>query len=270
MKKTKIILGALFALCMASCTNKGVNADNDEALKTDTVVFKQDNKEISVNIKAEFPIKGNQLLTNSIAEYISEQLGGTYMGTLSNGDSIVNYYGTIQQDSIKRTRQEFGETNSIQYTYNCEIKKEVETKQFVTYTTYSDVFLGGAHGSHFLQGATFRKSDGRKFGFDMLRNTDSEAFHALIKEGLMDYFNQQGTEHITTDAQLKEMLMTDNDVNYLPLPVTAPYLTEQGVTFIYQSYEIACYAAGMPTFTIPYDKIKPFLTSTVLQMVNNK
>ena len=35
---------------------------------------------------------------------------------------------------------------------------------------------------------------------------------------------------------------------------------ENGVGFIYQQYEIAAYAMGMPNDTIPYERIKPFMT----------
>ena len=33
--------------------------------------------------------------------------------------------------------------------------------------------------------------------------------------------------------------------------------------FIYQPYEIAPYAVGSISFTIPYENLKPFLTETV-------
>ena len=36
--------------------------------------------------------------------------------------------------------------------------------------------------------------------------------------------------------------------------------TKQGLTFVYQQYEIAPYAAGLINFDIPYDKVLPLLT----------
>jgi hypothetical protein len=30
--------------------------------------------------------------------------------------------------------------------------------------------------------------------------------------------------------------------------------------FVYQQYEIASYAVGMPSFTVAYDKLLPYLT----------
>lgn len=37
----------------------------------------------------------------------------------------------------------------------------------------------------------------------------------------------------------------------IPFPAHEPYYTEDGACFIYQHYEIACYAAGRPMFTLP-------------------
>ena len=38
----------------------------------------------------------------------------------------------------------------------------------------------------------------------------------------------------------------------IPLPAAAPYLSPDGVVFVYGQYEIGAYAIGMPTFTVPY------------------
>ena len=39
-----------------------------------------------------------------------------------------------------------------------------------------------------------------------------------------------------------------------------PALTDEGVVFSYQPYEIACFAAGMYHFTIPYNRLMDYLT----------
>ena len=66
---------------------------------------------------------------------------------------------------------------------------------------------------------------------------------------------------------MKEFILTEDDMNYLPLPKHTPYITEEGVVFTYQPYEISFYAAGAPTFTVPLSEMKPFLTQTALKML---
>ena len=54
----------------------------------------------------------------------------------------------------------------------------------------------------------------------------------------------------------------------VPLPSWTPYPGEDGLVFVYQQYEIASYAAGMPSFVIPYDRIQPFLTEEARRILS--
>ena len=145
------------------------------------------------------------------------------------------------------------------------IEKIYETSQYVTYLFTQEDYLGGAHGSMQVLGMTFRKSDGRRFGWDMLHDEEGDAFRKIMKEGLMRYFSEQGYR-INNDEDLQGALLID-DVNSLQHPVSPPYLTSEGIRFIYQQYEVACYAAGMPTFAVPLHKVDPFLSSAAKAMV---
>ncbi|MDE6438615.1 MAG: RsiV family protein, partial [Muribaculaceae bacterium] len=46
-----------------------------------------------------------------------------------------------------------------------------------------------------------------------------------------------------------------------------PYFMKDGVVFLYQQYEIACYAAGMPACVIPYSALLPFMTPAARELV---
>ena len=61
-----------------------------------------------------------------------------------------------------------------------------------------------------------------------------------------------------TYYSLTELTSVD-DINNIPRPQFAPYLTPRGMVFTYQQYEIAAYAAGLPSFIVPYEKISSFL-----------
>lgn len=248
------------AITLAACNSTKTDG---EALATDSVKYENKTKTAEVTIKVDYPTAGNSALVNAIEEFISEDLGGTYTGALANADSMLAYYGGRQADSLNAMHG--GEQLDMAYAYDYEAKKAYETGAYVTYVTTTYAYTGGAHGMGAEAGVTIRKSDGRRFGHDMLTGTESDAFHLLVKEGLKTYFKDCG-EDVDTDEKLKEMLITDNDVNYLPLPTTAPYITDKGVTFIYQQYEIAPYAAGMPQFTLPLETIRPYLTATALKM----
>ena len=60
----------------------------------------------------------------------------------------------------------------------------------------------------------------------------------------------------------------ENELEFgLPLPITDPWITSNGVEFIYQQYEIAAYACGMPNVTLPLDALKELLTPEGRQFV---
>lgn len=255
--------------------NENANAENNEEETAQVTVeqlkFKKESKTFSVNFDIAFPKTDNAVLQNALAEFISEQLGGTYTGSLNEPQKMVEYYGNQAVSNLKKELKESGGDGSTgEYCNDFDIKKLNEGKHYVTYHVQEYISTGGAHGSTVNNDVTFRKSDGRRFGYDMMRNTSSEAFHKLLKEGVKDYFKEMNGVKTMSDEELQEQIITNDMVDYLPLPVTQPYFDEKGVSFTYQQYEIVCYAAGMPCFTIPYSKMRPYLTQTALKMIENK
>lgn len=257
----KSVILATFA-AMATVPLCGCEA-NDGSMATTPVKYEQKDKVAEVSIKADFPAE-NSVLGNVVAEYFSERLGGTYAGSMADGNAIASFYGKAKYAELSKESREIESHVPLFCVF--EMKKAFETASYVTFTTTTENYLGGAHGFGTAEGVTFRKSDGRRFGSEMLVNTDGEAFRKLIKEGLKEYFGDTGMP----DADLKKMLLVEDDVNYLPLPKTAPYLSPKGVVFTYQAFEIAPYAAGLPAFTLPFAKIKPYLTVTVQKMLDVK
>ena len=76
------------------------------------------------------------------------------------------------------------------------------------------------------------------------------------------------SQYFESDASEMENLLTMENNDFFPLPQAAPIFREDGVEFVYQQYEIACYAAGMPACVISYDLLEPFLTQAGKWLVN--
>ena len=130
-------------------------------------------------------------------------------------------------------------------------------------------------------GKTFRKHDGMEIGYQtdfdnesftssmkdntLLKDTKSPKLYALIKDGVKRYFKACGQE-MENEEDFNDFMQVE-DINRIPLPGNAPYLTETGVVFCYTQYEIAPYAAGMITFEVPFAKISPFLTEEAKAMI---
>lgn len=241
--------------------------------ETEKLNYSYEEDKIEVGIDVDYPKDGNPILCNAIREFISEEMGGTYADDLEDGQQLVDYYGNKLKKELSDAKQEDIDANNgdedyingFYRLYN--IKKAYDSEHFITYVVEGGIFLNGAHGTESHYGVTFRKSDGRRFSTDMMFNMYSAEFYDMIKNGLMDYFNEYSDAPVNTDEDLKEYILTDDDVNYLPMPRHAPYITDKGFVFTYQPYEISFYAAGMPTFTVPVSKMKPFLSQTALKML---
>ena len=275
----KHLISLIGLLAILSCGQKSnSSSDSDEQagtkqaqeLEVTPLEYSYDKNKVEVGLDIDYPT-GSALIDKAVAEYISEKLGGTYDGDLANGDSLVSYYGDEILAELKKHLKEDID-NGVEDEYingyyrKMEIKKEYETDLLVTYSYTEDIYLNGAHGMQYFYGQTFRKSDGRRFDEGMMRELYSDEMYKLRKEGLREYFNETG-DNADTDEELKEYVITDDDVNYLPMPKHTPYVTKKGMVFIYQPYEISYYAAGAPTFTIPLKKMKPFLTQTAKEML---
>ncbi len=193
-----------------------------------------------------YPTGGNASLVQNIREWINEALGGKYDGNLDDGQALLDFYA----DDIKAVADD--EYNKIV------IKKSYESSKAVTFVIQQSYYANGAaHGMEGEYGVTFRKSDGRKFTIDLI--SDKSALQPRMKAGLKRYFE------VSSDADLEASLQIDSsiyDVNNLPYPSVDPWITEDGVVFYYTEYEIACYAAGTPTFTIPISAIEDKVVAT--------
>lgn len=285
----KHLMLAVMALMLAACGSKETKSGDVEKesdpqsaadstvteadvpeLKTDTVSFHKEKGICTVGLSVDFPVEGNDSLVKAIASYIIDYIGGTPQemkkGTRQTiqalGEELFNdfiaYCGDVDEDEYHEL-----------FLYK-QVNKTLETPTFVTFTATTSNYLGGLHPQGKEEGCTFSKKNGTSFSYDMMTRLDTPAFKQLVKEGLRNYFgvNEEGQPH--SDEELTETLtMYDGSIDDLPLPDAEPYLTDQGITFIYQSYEITFYAAGRPTFTIPFSEAKPFLKPQALNLFLN-
>ena len=246
--------------------NEQEDVQKDGKLTYKQVEQSKKDKSGEYKIIVDFPTSGNPILMNAIREYISESLGisyagelennmqGSYDGDLSNGQKMIDYYFDLKYKEFKKAHDLMAEnmTGDVPtYASETEIHYLYETDKFVTYEMKKYEDMGGAHGGTFISGMTFRKSDGRRIEWDLF----TKSMQDVIKKGLKKYFE------VNTDEELENSLSLENTY-LLPLPATPPVFTKEGVLFTYQQYEIAAYAAGLPSFIVPYDEAKSLMNTT--------
>lgn len=254
-----ILALAALGLCLA-CGGNPNGLPMAEVLKTDSIGCEINDSHGSVHVSADFaqvPI---------IAEWMSEQLNGTYEGDYLDGDAMMKFYANELKQSLLDEQEEdiddeYYEAHASELTSEIHFKKECETEKFVTYTATTYFYAGGAHGSTLSDGQTFRKQDGRRIGSDIFQNLYSDELQGMMKDGLRAYFE------VETDEQLQECFLNPDHIYLVPFPQQPPIFVADGIRFVYQQYEIAAYAYGLPTFTLPYDRVRPLLNVTGLRLL---
>ena len=234
-------------------------------------------------LNVEFPVanKKKAPLVTSINEWISEQLGGTYAAglegdyakLLSDTTAVMNhYFASIEKYNATNWHDimdnfEGPERPELELYDSIAITKKQEGEQWVTMQYVNSVYLGGAHGSHLIFGQTFRKSDGRRIGWEIIRKSDDpeDNIQSLMRKGLVEYFGVDDPDFKEDD--LGEVLQGEANAYYIPMPQCPPLFTKEGVMFLYNQYEIAAYAVCLPSFVISYKDLMPYLTETAKRMI---
>ncbi len=202
--------------------------------------FSQDS--INCTLQAEVP---EPALSQAVGEWMNEQLGGSYTGDVSDMQAIVDFYGKALCDTLRQD-QPYSLTGEMEF--DAVMEKTYETPLYVTYSLSTYLDLGGAHPASSDRGSTFLKSDGKKLSWDIIRPDAKQSFNDILVEMLSDYCDWDENTDVA-------------------LPVTPPYFVDNGVVVIYQQYEIGPYAIGMPTDTIPYDRISPLMEEWAQKLI---
>lgn len=105
---------------------------------------------------------------------------------------------------------------------------------YVSYQVLDYIYTGGAHGSTIAGVGTLERATGRELTLDdVCREEERPALLRRLRELVVQAVG--GEENL-----LGEPTITENF-----------YLDARGWNFVYQQYEVACYATGIVTVTVP-------------------
>lgn len=259
----------LMMLAIAGCRGgKTTNGDGQsdslgmgDSLAFETVEWKDSalvdpNGKATVSYVCAVPVNGAKALADSVMRWVGEQYGDSaYDGTSDLKTLMAKVGGKVIESDKKEIADllAFRGDNGgypTEYTTDVNVTVEYEDAEYLTMACRNYRYSGGAHGSTIMNHVTFSKQDGSRCGWNLLKDMDKKVVAEKIKAGLKDYFEVKEPD---SDKKLRELLLGVSETDYVesfPLPKSAPYLTSDGVAVLYQQYEIAPYAAGMPTCVI--------------------
>lgn len=263
----KKIFNICLLLVLAAC-------QKNNTLETKRFSLQEENEKVSISVAMDYPQKGEGIALPEIRQQVVEFLLPEYKGNLDNADAILKQFAQAENKDLQ---PEEDLEYSFKATYSGSVDLIAQNPKFVTFVYDSYVFTGGAHGMSFWQAKTISKSNGKLINGNILNDKANTAeFKPLLKQGLNAYFTAQKGAVYQCDfqeADLKDEVFGEYNVNNLPLPLSKPFLTDNGVGFAYLPYEISWYANGRISFVLPYEIMKPYLTPEALDFVagyNNK
>ncbi len=277
MKKTLHIAFSAFVLLflMLSCNSK-----KQPSSETEIASYADSTEYLMFNLDVELPLASDKVnanirrdLVGVISSEIANLAGFETPKEVSSPDkdpgidSLVHRLGSEafaslnalakEDDDIRKASPREVDAEFIfQWECMCTLSRIVDTERYSVYLSENYEYLGGAHGG--ISGAgylTYGKTDGSRItGF--IDSSKAGEMQDILRAGIVRYFADAGQE--ITEDEVVEYLFVEDGI--IPLPSLEPYPSEDGLVFIYQQYEIAPYAMGMPQFTVSFQDLKPYLT----------
>ena len=296
----KLLIAALAALLMAACTTSTQHPSPDTRLAFDSLHVEIDSMAVALTLSVDYP-SADTMLQHFLADYVANMMlvvedgegniakpdynadlvdflqrcaqqrwselladaeGAPTYAVVDNPDAVSN---DVDAESEIPTLEELGDMGEAYLTiYNMTFRKVYEDSLYVSWQRDYDICAAGAPYVLFgTNGITVAKADATPLGHELLKDTDSDSFHQLLKEGLRQWVKNELELPADTDEDLARPLYGDShNVNALRLPEQPPYLTDEGVALTYQSEELI--ASREPVvIVLPYDQVKPFLNIIV-------
>ena len=185
--------------------------------------------------------------------------GWTYSGNISDNSQVArfatNLYFAIKKGEYGTNQEDYPSTLFA----DLNLQAMVYNKRYVTYQEYTHDYNGGAHGFYTERLVSYDHVYQQVIDYDYLFKPDckDEVLTILLDEAKKTPQYKEWEPNIM--YYVKNQDEDGNGTGEIALPT--PGLSEEGVVFSFQPYSISCFAAGPFHFTIPYSRVKQYLTT---------
>ena len=226
------------------------------------------------NLSVDFPksfVKDNHAIRTWLAEKVVRSVSDdmTYNGNIYS-DQQIEKYVTNLYFAIKKEEYASDDTTyyPIEAFIELNLQARVSNNRYVTYQEFTHEYDGGVHGYYTERLVTFdhvhKQEIDNKYLF--LDNSIDSIVGLLMDEAKKTPHYWEWKPDIKRHVFVTDE--HDNPTGEIMLP--QPGLAEDGLVFSFQPYEISCFAAGTFHFTIPYNRLRPYLSDKAKWCLNMK
>lgn len=248
MKQTALF-AAFILLLTVSCTNSERNTIKTSAVTSETTIPLFDGAPYSLHLSFEvdWPTEASDdVALEKIQLQISDFIFHTATTDVNKGiehftGDVTAYYREENDGMAKDIEEDWA--FMLNWEEHLGGKLLPAYKGMASYVRYFYIYSGGAHGMDSLSGMTF-----------FLDSGDVVTEDALFTEGYEERLTEALRAHLMDDIEYPEILF-ETEIT----PSGNFVITEKGITYIYQRYEIGPYAMGIIEVTVPWDEIQDIL-----------
>ena len=274
--RTTLLLSAVASFGLCSCTQTGTVARGEiSSLQADTTIaLKVDHKNspschVSLDYMYLKPSAGNDSLSQQINQTLQRITFGTDYVNLQPEEAIlkvqseyansyrkelVSYYESDMKSGMKA--EELPPWYNHEYSITTELTLARDSIYNYAVTNYQ--FTGGAHPNTIATWVNINANTGRELKkTDVFKEDADPAIIQLLGQHLLADVNQR----LETDTITSLQGLWDNGI-LLNVDLYVPenfLLTDEGVKFLYNRYDIAPYVMGDFQLNIPYAEIENLL-----------
>lgn len=261
----KIMKKILFfaVACLTAC-------HQENNLTTEHLDITLENEKAETQITVDYPQSINNGNLDALRQQVVTFVLPNYSESFENGADIFKQFAE-EKNKMLSADNDFG--TAMKFAYNGNILLVAQNEKFATFTLDAYIYTGGAHGMPIWSSKTLRKTDGMILNDKLLNEkVNSVAFKKLLEQGVKTYFTVQKGAFYQCDFQSDKSqseIFENYKIDDLPLPQEKPFLTKNGVGFVYMPYEISWYANGRIAFVLPYSQMTDYMSEDALNLVKN-
>ncbi len=274
MKKKYIylILCVLTTVFFFSCSQKTIKTDEKDIIKKFYLTTDTTKGALSVDIEVEIPIAfvDSNVLKNIRKTIVTNLFGEDYVSHAN--DSLVQLFCQELHTDYKANYAPLinVKDSANKYSFNNEHTLSgyslLSDKKIYVYGIERYVDMGGAHG---LETRNF-------YNFDLKSGnliTEKDIFKPNTEFGLAELIKKRIVED-SKDSTDMEPIMDIEDTDFWTESIKPNgnfYITDEGINYVFNPYEIAPYYMGQTEVVIPYTRLKDFLkTNSIISYLVEK
>lgn len=224
--------------------------------------IEEEKKKIASDLSFDFIIEdGEEIIDNnyfkgfidySYPKFLADDKNLIELNHVNNGE-IANFLTNCRKLVLDFSDGAFeNDYMNLDYGFSLKINVKFISRNFISLTTYSYEYTGGAHGMYGTSGRNFLLNPLREIVFDDIfkyNETPLLEFSKFCKNGLIQIARNEGLENPEHIFLNDAPLAPDSDTfrNF--------YVSDTGITFIFQPYQETPYSFGENEIMMPFNSI---------------